>query len=178
VSTSHEIGKLKLVGQLGELIAEICRAAAATEVAISDSQLIRELGLPEQLASHGLSIFVPQIETPDHGQMVARLANCAVGLTAVDYAIAETGTIVLSSDERTALLVSLLPTLHIALVRASQIEASLDEIIRKVGQERIACQDASRSVTLITGPSRTSDVELVLSIGVHGPKELHLIILD
>jgi L-lactate utilization protein LutC len=51
-----------------------------------------------------------------------------------------------------------------------QIVAGLDEVISKVGQERIGRLDPSRSVTLITGPSRTSDVELVLSIGVHGPK--------
>ena len=56
--------------------------------------------------------------------------------------------------------------------------ASLDEVIARVGNERIGRVEPGRSVTLITGPSRTSDVELVLSIGVHGPKELHVIILD
>ena len=99
-------------------------------------------------------------------------------MTAAEYAIAETGTIVLSSDEPNALLVSLLPPVHIALVRSSRIAATLDEVISKIGQERIGRLDPSRSVTLITGPSRTSDVELVLSIGVHGPKEMHAIILD
>src|SRR5207249_9280594 len=70
-----------------------------------------------------------------------------------------------------------LPILHIALVRSSQIAATLGEVISRVGKERISRVETSRSVTLITGPSRTSDVELVLSIGVHGPKELHLIII-
>jgi len=166
--------KLQLVARIGE----ICRAVGATEVALSDSGFIAEMNLPEQLAAQGFSVFAPAAASTDHENMVARLANCSVGLTAADYAIAETGTIVLSSDEQNALLVSLLPPVHIAMVRASQIAASLDEVITRIGEERIGRPDASRSVTLITGPSRTSDVELVLSIGVHGPKELHVIIVD
>ena len=170
--------KLKFVEEIGALVARICHTAGATEVAVSDSGFIAEMNLPAQLAAQGFSIFAPAAASLDHEQMVARLANCGVGLTAADYAIAETGTIVLSSDERNALLGSLLPPVHIALVRSSQIAASLDEVISKVGKERIGRADPSRSVTLITGPSRTSDVELVLSIGVHGPKELHVIVLD
>jgi L-lactate dehydrogenase complex protein LldG len=177
-STTEGIDKLKFVGQAGARVAEICRSVGATEVALSDSALIAEMNLQEQLTAQGLSIFMPDAVLSDHEQIVARLANCGVGLTAADYAIAETGTIVLSSDEQNALLVSLLPAVHIALVRSSQIAATLDEVISKIGKERIGPLDPSRSVTLITGPSRTSDVELVLSIGVHGPKELHVIVID
>jgi L-lactate utilization protein LutC len=175
---ASEGDKMKFVEQLGKLVAGICRTAGATEVAISDSGLIAEMNLPTHLAAEGFSVFAPAAVSLDHEQVSARLATSGVGLTAADYVIAETGTIVLTSDERNALLVSLLPPVHIALVRSSQIAASLDEVIIKVGKERTGRLDAARSVTLITGPSRTSDVELVLSIGVHGPKELHVIILD
>ena len=161
-----------------EIVAEICRSVGSSEVALSDSGFIAEMNLPEHLMAQGVSTFLPDAESSDHEQTAARLANCDVGLTAADYAIADTGTIVLSSDEQNALLVSLLPAVHIALVRSSQIAASLDEVISKIGEERIGRFDPSRSVTLITGPSRTSDIELVLSIGVHGPKELHVIIID
>ena len=177
-STTQPIDKLKFVGQISALISEICRTTGATEVAVSDSTLIAEMDLQAQLAAQGFSVFAPKAGLIDHEQMVTRLANCGMGLTAADYAIAETGTIVLSSDDRNALLVSLLPPVHIALIRSSQIAASLDEVIKAIGNERIGRSDPSRSVTMITGPSRTSDVELVLSIGVHGPKELHVIILD
>jgi len=170
--------KLQFVGQIGALVAEICHTAGAKEVALSDSGLISEMNLHEQLIRQGLAVFAPEAASLGHERLVARLANCGLGLTAADYAIAETGTIVLSSDERNALLVSLLPPVHIALVRSSQIAATLGEVISRVGKERISRVETSRSVTLITGPSRTSDVELVLSIGVHGPKELHLIIID
>ena len=173
-ASPQPIDKLKFVGQ----IVEICRSIGATNVALSNSGLIAEMNLEEQLGAQGLSIFALDSAAIDHEHAVAQLAQCEVGLTAVDYAIAETGTIVLSSDERHSLLISLLPPVHIALVRSSQIKASLDEIIKAVGAEKIARVDPSRSVTLITGPSRTSDVELVLSVGVHGPKELHVIVID
>jgi len=177
-ATTEAVDKLKFVGQVVEIVAEICRSVGATEVALSDSAMIAEMNLPEQLGAQGFSIFKPDAVSSGHEQIVARLANCGVGLTAVDYAIAETGTIVLTSDEQNSLLVSLLPAVHIALVRSSQIAASLDEVISRIGKERIGRLDSSRSVTLITGPSRTSDVELILSIGVHGPKELRVIIFD
>jgi L-lactate dehydrogenase complex protein LldG len=75
-------------------------------------------------------------------------------------------------------LVSLLPPVHIAVLRSSQIVASLDEAITNLSSRRTNQADAWRSATFITGPSRTGDVELTLSIGVHGPKELHVIILE
>jgi L-lactate dehydrogenase complex protein LldG len=164
-------GKLQLV----EKILEIC-AHQAGEVALSGSALFSQMELPKALAAHGLTTF--ESHETDHETMIARLANCAVGVTAADYVIAETGTIVLSSDEANALLVSLLPPVHIAMVRAAQIIASIDENICRLGEDQMERANPPRSVTMITGPSRTSDVELVLSIGVHGPKELHVIILD
>ncbi len=164
--------QLQLVAQL----AEICAPCEGQEIALSGAELLAEIDLAAALAARGVSAFVTG-ET-DHDKLVARLADCGVGVTAADYAIAETGTIVLSSDEPNALLVSLLPPVHIALLRSSQIFHTLDDVISKLSKERMGRGDPSRSITLITGPSRTSDVELVLSIGVHGPKELHVIILE
>jgi len=161
--------------QLVQKVVEIC-VNQTGEVAISGAELLREINLPEELTARDLSTFMG--DRAGHEQMVARLANCGVGVTAADFAIAETGTIVLSSDEPNALLVSLLPPVHIAVVRSEQMIATIDEAIRRTGSERMTGTNPTRSVTMITGPSRTSDVELVLSIGVHGPKELHVIILE
>ena len=163
--------------QLVERITEICAGDKGHEIALSRAELLAEINLGSTLSARGFSIC-PELDALDHDSLIARLATCGAGVTAVDYAIAETGTIVLSSDEPNALLVSLLPPVHIALLRSSQIMSSLDEVISRLSKERINLAGPSRSITLITGPSRTSDVELVLSIGVHGPKELHVIILD
>ena len=156
-------------------IAELC-ASQNGEVAISRAELFREMDLPGNLVARGLSIFADH--EADHERLTARLAKCGVGVTAADYAIAETGTLVLSSDEQNALLVSLLPPIHIAVVRSEQMIASIDQAISRINNERMTRADPTRSISMITGPSRTSDVELVLSIGVHGPKELHVIILE
>jgi L-lactate dehydrogenase complex protein LldG len=162
-----------------ERIADICASKGVGEVALSGAELFTELNLSSALAACGLSTFgTSEPSGSEHEELIARLANCEAGVTAADFAIAETGTIVLSSEEQNALLVSLLPPVHIAVLRSSQIMASLGEVISKLHEERMGRIDACRSVSFITGPSRTSDVELVLSIGVHGPKELYVIILE
>jgi L-lactate dehydrogenase complex protein LldG len=163
--------------QFVERITQLCAEDRGHEIALSGAELFAEIDLGSMLIARGFSACF-ELDGLDHESLIARLANCGAGVTAVDYAIAETGTIVLSSDEPNALLVSLLPPVHIALLRSSQVMASLDEVISRLSKERINLAGPSRSITLITGPSRTSDVELVLSIGVHGPKELHVIILD
>ena len=164
--------------EVSGIIAEICHSASGVKVALSGAASLADLHLAEELKARDLSPFITtEGGTSGHDELVSQLANCDAGVTAVDYAIAETGTIVLSSDEPNALLVSLLPTIHIALLRPSQISASLGEVISKLNVERVGPGKSCRSASFITGPSRTSDVELTLSIGVHGPKELHVIIV-
>src|SRR2546423_2455704 len=166
------------VGELAGAVARVCADADVREVALSGATLFAELDLSARLAAHGLSSFeASDFGADEHDEFVARLEGCGAGVTAADYAIAETGTVALGSDEEGALLVSLLPAIHVAVLRASQIVGSLGAAIEKLKAARIARAEPCRSATFITGPSRTSDVELVLSIGVHGPKELHLIIL-
>ena len=160
------------------LVARICQEARVSEVALSCALLLTEMDLRAQLVARGLPAFrVPDAGADEREELITRLECCGAGVTTVDYALAETGTVVLSSDEEGALLVSLLPAIHIALLKPQQIIGSLAEVISKLKQERMGRAGPSRAATFITGPSRTSDVELVLSIGVHGPKELHLIIL-
>jgi L-lactate dehydrogenase complex protein LldF len=94
------------------------------------------------------------------------------GITSVLAAIADTGTLVIPASPGQPLTASLLPEIHIAVVRASQLLPSLPEALSlpQVGQ--------SPSTVLVTGPSRTADIEMTLTIGVHGPKELHVFLVD
>jgi L-lactate dehydrogenase complex protein LldG len=173
-----QVYRVSSPAEAAALIAKVCADAGVSEAALSDAPLIAETELCAQLAARGL----PSFRVTDYGpgareELIARLERCGAGVSAVDYAIAETGTIALSSDEEGGLLVSLLPAVHIALIRSQQIAGSLAEVVERLNRERMDRAVPCRSATFITGPSRTSDVELVLSIGVHGPKELHLIIL-
>ncbi len=94
------------------------------------------------------------------------------GITGADAGIAETGTLVISSGQGQPLSTSLLPEIHIAVIKSTQIVFSLEEALQ---MENV--REAS-STTLITGPSRTADIEMTLTIGMHGPKELIVYIVE
>lgn len=94
------------------------------------------------------------------------------GITGAALAIAETGTLVLPCGPGQPLSPSLLPEVHVAIVASSKIVRSLDDAFHLP-----EIRQAS-SVVLVTGPSRTADIEMTLTIGVHGPKELHVLIID
>jgi L-lactate dehydrogenase complex protein LldG len=102
------------------------------------------------------------------------LFACDAGVTAAQLGVGETGTIgLLSASERNRLL-SLVPPLHIAVLRAGDIVDTLETALTRVRGEGTM---ASHAITFITGPSRTSDIELTLAIGVHGPQALHVVLI-
>lgn len=95
-----------------------------------------------------------------------------VGISTAQAAIAETGTLVLDAAKERHRLVSLVPPVHIAIVAAATIFQTLGEALAFIHQNG----DISPAVTFVTGPSRTADIELTLTIGVHGPQELYVIV--
>lgn len=97
-----------------------------------------------------------------------------VGINRADYALADTGTLVYLSESEETRLISLLPPAHIAIVARDRILSGLDELFTL--HPRPAEQ--SSSMVLITGPSRTADIEMRLVRGVHGPGELHVIVVE
>jgi len=94
-----------------------------------------------------------------------------VGISTAQAAIAETGTLVLDSAYERHRLVSLVPPVHIAIIKESAIVETLSDALTLIQQNEI-----SPAITFITGPSRTADIELTLTIGVHGPQELYVIV--
>jgi L-lactate utilization protein LutC len=100
------------------------------------------------------------------------LFNYDVGITEVQAGIAETGTLVLDSSMERNRLVSLVPPVHIAILDASRIYLTLGETLAFLHSSG----EVNPAITFITGPSRTGDIELTLTVGVHGPKELYVIV--
>jgi L-lactate dehydrogenase complex protein LldG len=94
------------------------------------------------------------------------------GITGALSAIAETGTVVIPSGKGQPLSTSLLAEFHIAIISSSRIVWSLDDALKNK-----EVRNAS-AIALVTGPSRTADIEMTLTIGVHGPKELHVFVVD
>ena len=102
------------------------------------------------------------------------LFNFDVGITRAQAGIAETGTLMLDSSVEQNRLVSLVPPVHIAILDASRIYATLGETLAMLQSGN----EISPAITFITGPSRTADIELTLAIGVHGPQELYVVIIQ
>ena len=102
----------------------------------------------------------------------AELFEYDVGVSTAQAAIAETGTLLLESESERHRLVSLVPPVHIAIVETADICLTLGEALAAVRRG----SELSPTITLITGPSRTADIELTLAIGVHGPQELYVIV--
>ena len=99
-----------------------------------------------------------------------------VGITGVDFAVAETGTVVMEPRAGSSRLVSLTPEVHIAVMTPESIIPSLDELFA-LTRDRYLSGEHRGMINLITGPSRTADIEANLIIGVHGPREVHLVIV-
>ena len=99
-------------------------------------------------------------------------AEAKVGISQMDWAISDTGTLVQNATAVEQRLVSTLPEIHIALIASHKMVPDLATAL-----SRINPNDAAY-LTFITGPSRTADIERVLTIGVHGPERLIIVLVD
>ena len=96
-----------------------------------------------------------------------------MGVTAGDYGLAESGTIVLLSGPGRERCISLLPPAHIAVVRTERVLADIDDLIPALAEEG---QSDFRGLTFISGPSLTGDIEMIPVLGVHGPNRFFLLL--
>jgi len=136
------------------------------------------LGLDEALQAAGYEV-VPFAPGADGGSLMQAAARAGAGITGCDGAVAETGTVVLGSScpgvagaPGRGRVVSLLPPVHVVVLRREQIVYGMADLLRRLGGGPLPSQ-----VIFATGPSRSSDIENDLSIGVHGPGVVHVILL-
>lgn len=150
--------------------ASACAAVAAIlggrRAVASNSAYLRECGIAA----------LPEVHSgvTDKAELRELCATLDAGITSADYALADTGSLVLFSSAEEARMISLLPPAHIALVSRGRILSGLDELFSLVPLPA----DRSSSMVLITGPSRTADIEQILVRGVHGPGEFHVVVMD
>ncbi|HSO26844.1 MAG TPA: lactate utilization protein, partial [Anaerolineales bacterium] len=122
-------------------------------------------GLVDALQSAGLSL---QTEPDPH---------LAAGLTGALAGVAETGSLILTSGEDRPLTASLLPEIHVAVLAAERIVPTLAQFFGRSAAGDLDLVRAAASTVLISGPSRTADIEMTLTVGVHGPRELYVFCL-
>lgn len=105
------------------------------------------------------------------------LASADIGITGADFAIADTGTLVLLSGPEQPRLTSLLPPVHIAILEKETIVPNIHALFARLGKSYENYDKLCSCISFITGPSRTADIELNLTLGVHGPGRAIVIIV-
>lgn len=154
---------------------------AAGPVLLWDDPLLSRLGLASALSAHGLEVAVWNPEAGPEA-LKALAAQAPFGITSAAWGVAETGSIALPAGSGQGRLVSLLPPTHIALLPEERLLPSLAELFRTLARENRGTDGRGgralpSSLALTTGPSRSADIENDLSIGVHGPAEVHVVLL-
>jgi L-lactate dehydrogenase complex protein LldG len=129
----------------------------------------------EQRGYHCVSSHLPAHQASRRTRL-KELAQAKAGITGAGGAISQIGALVMPGGEGRPRLASVLPQLHIAIVSTDQFYPTLDAWIHD--QNNSTMFDTSSSLTLIAGPSRTSDVERVVTLGAHGPRELIVICIE
>lgn len=111
----------------------------------------------------------------DNGYAVNDLENCDAGLTECEALIAQTGSVLVSASSAGGRALSVLPPHHVVLARRNQMVSDLTAALQRI-QEKFKNKFPS-FLSLITGPSRTGDIERILVLGAHGPKKLTILLL-
>ena len=166
-------------------VADIIRDTGARFVMRSTHSVLTEINLDQVASDVGveLDVAIAKNSTNDTNaekerqRLRNRLLKADLGITGVDYAIAETGSCVIVGGKGVSRLVSLLPPIHVAIVKSTQILPSLDELFALRRATHLA-GNALRYMNIISGPSRSADIEQTLIEGMHGPKETHIILLE
>jgi len=131
-----------------------------------DYKFIPLPGLAEAFAAQGIQVASQ------------RDATVRLGITGADAALAATGSLVLLTGEGKPRLASLLPPVHVAVIQQSQILTDLETWVAALRQGGVDAFREIASAMIISGPSRTADIAMQLILGMHGPGELHILILQ
>ena len=164
---------MSLIGRLG-----------ANSVARSEQAVFDTVPVDAAVAGAG-AICWPAVYggADSRAEVRRRLAESGMGITGADYAIAETGSVIVLPRQGLSRLVSVVPPVHVAIVRPQDILGDLDDLftLRRLEYHQNGTRgrpDMGSYLNFITGPSRTADIEQTIVVGVHGPREVHMILLD
>jgi L-lactate dehydrogenase complex protein LldG len=154
VSLAHEIG---------------AKSVALGRGIVSDMEAIGEA---LERADFRIVRTVPVADTERHA-MRSRVADAELGIADADFAIASTGTLAVVSDAHRPSSLTLLPPASLVILQIDRVMPHLATVLATMGPSAVA----ANRLTLITGPSRTADIEKRIVLGVHGPKSLHVIVV-
>lgn len=158
--------------EIGDLVKELVEQRNSQTIAMGE--LRPDIAAAIREKCFGIRILAP----PYHGNDLPNLIDQAdIGITSAQFAIAETGTLIEIVTNDALRLVSSLPRVYVGIVESKNILPTYQEsaaIVRKAFFD----QPRECVVSFISGPSRTGDIELKLTLGVHGPGEAHAVVVD
>jgi len=168
--------------ELDKTHCSILEQTRVESVVLSRNPIIGQLRIESMLGNRGIRVVAWPASTdgPAGGSLFRDECFAAgAGITGIDFALAESGSLVLTSLTEGSQLASLAAPVHIALYRRRQLRATLDEILQHLPVSRDPRQASpARSVVFISGTSRTADIEQILVRGVHGPRSVHAILVE
>ena len=171
-------------GALVELFVEMAVAANTTvtrlksdaEVPGAVAQLLAQENLPAQLVASPALEHLPWGERP---LLTVRFDRAqgpdAVSVTPAFAAIAETGTLMLTSGADTPSTLNFLPDTHVVVLKAGDVVGPYEDALDRV---RARGNGMPRTINFVTGPSRTGDIEQQIQLGAHGPRRLHILLVE
>ncbi|NLP42204.1 MAG: LUD domain-containing protein [Veillonellaceae bacterium] len=166
-AASAEIFRVKTAAEGKQIIAELAETTGAKKIVAVDGPLQDASGIIDELKNMGLEVYTSTTDIAEH------VDTADIGISAVEFGIAETGSVCMDGYAIEHRLVSMLPPLHIVFMNSSYIVPGVNEALE------VLSKVFNRGyISFITGPSRTADIERVLSIGVHGPCRFVIIAVD
>jgi L-lactate dehydrogenase complex protein LldG len=156
---------LKIQGrdEFADALGNLVKTEEVRTAALSDHPRYGDYGIVDMLKSFGVALLSPDGDK-------RRLEDCDLGITVGDAALPETGSVLLRTTQGQPDVLSLLPRVHLVLIAKETLLADI--------HYAFTMAKADRHFVLVSGSSRTADIEKVLTLGVHGPKSFHLWICD
>lgn len=168
-----EVHEASSPADVAAIVAMLAAKESSSKVMAWDDERLPVRGVHEALQAAGLTVMTEAPETAASAAHRRELATVSVGVTGSAGALAETGSIVLASGEGQGRLASLLPRIHVAIIERKTLMATLPLFI-SAHPEQVT---AGANFVCITGPSRTADIEHTLARGVHGPRDIHAVLV-
>jgi L-lactate dehydrogenase complex protein LldG len=166
--------------EAADAVAAVAQRLGARLAVRSDHPVFQRVPLDSALRARGVQSLGAAPAASD-GSLRKAVWTAELGVTGLDYLVAETATAVLLSGHGLSRLASLLPPVHVVVAEAGQVVGSLEELLALLSEGRrgafLEGGALGSAMTFISGPSRTADIEQTLVVGAHGPKEAHLLLM-
>ena len=168
-----QVHRASSTAEVAALVSGMLAREGSSEVLAWDDQWLPLPGMSAALEDMGCRVYHQRAGDAQDTQQRELWASASVGITGAAACLAETGSVVVVSGPGRGRLASLLPPVHVALVTRESLVRSLPALLAR----RPELATSGTNMVVITGPSRTADIEHTLSRGVHGPREVHVILV-